>query len=287
MVANLSRFVQHVELDLGPLRVYARGGFGRSPRPHRTRPYTLTVGPTASTGSRWSRRVGRPAMPSQGAALPLLLVDRTWDEVVRGDARGALERISCWPILQSTAWFGRKEVPILTTTLVESMPLAGRPPARLSHFRAGAVCRGCRSCMTLPLAYARGADAEHLAATFPTLLSRRCSGPARRRRVLYDPMWSPAPRRGFTTVAGAAACPGNGAPAPLATPVLRTARAAPRAQLTPSVLQAAHNDTTAALWHPRSVKLFRGIDEGLNPISRVGRFFTEHGFTHTPPVAGR
>ena len=80
------------------------------------------------------------ALPRRGPS-PLLLVDRTWDEVVRGDARGALEDLLP-AYLQSTAWFGRKAVPILTTTLVESMPLPGARPARLSHFRAGAVCGG-------------------------------------------------------------------------------------------------------------------------------------------------
>jgi maltose alpha-D-glucosyltransferase/alpha-amylase len=73
---------------------------------------------------------------------------------------------------------------------------------------------------------------------------------------------------------------------PLATPVLRTARAAPRSQLTPSVLQATHHNTSVRYGTHVVLKLFRCIDEGLNPDLELGRFLTAHGFAHTPPVAG-
>ena len=142
---------------------------------------------------------------------------------------------------------------------------------------------------TLPLAYATGADAEHLATTVPhaviAQVQRAGAAPA---GYLYDPMWSARFAQGLlTTVAGRRRVPGQyGVLAPLATPVLRTARAAPRAQLTPSVLQAAHNNTTVRYGTHVVLKLFRCIDEGLNPDLELGRFLTDHGFAHTPPVAG-
>ena len=142
---------------------------------------------------------------------------------------------------------------------------------------------------TLPLAYATGADAQHLATTVPhaviAQVQRAGAAPA---GYLYDPMWSARFAQGLlTTVAGRRRVPGQyGVLEALATPVLRTARAAPRSQLTPSVLQAAHNNTSVLYGTHVMLKLFRCIDEGLNPDLELGRFLTEHGFAHTPPVAG-
>ena len=238
VVANLSRFLQHVELDLGAFAGSTLVEvFGRSPLPAiGTRPYTLTVGPHSF---HWFALVAPGAAvrhgPPEARPFPLLLVDRTWDEVVRGDARGALEDLLP-AYLQSTSWFGRKAVPILTTTLVESMALPGaRPHAYLTFVRVQ-YAEGEPQLYTLPLAYATGADAEHLATTAPhaviAQVQRAGAAPA---GYLYDPMWSARFAQGLlTTVAGRRRVPGQyGVLAPLATPVLRTARAAPRAQLTP------------------------------------------------------
>ena len=129
-----------------------------------------------------------------------------WDEVVRGEARGALEEIL--PVyLQSTAWFGRKEVPILATTMVESIAVpVHKQRAYLTLVRVQ-YAEGEAQLYTLPLAYATGAEAERLCATAAHAVIARLlrRGAAHHDAgYLYDPMWSApftegaAPRHGWT-----------------------------------------------------------------------------------------
>jgi maltose alpha-D-glucosyltransferase/alpha-amylase len=291
VVSNLSRFLQHVEIDLGAFEEHTLVEvFGRSPLPAIGKlPHTLTVGPHSFHWFALVAPGGTALHPApKERPLPLLLVDTTWDEVVRGDARGALEDLLP-AYLQSTAWFGRKAVPILTTTLVESIALPGpRPHAYLTLVRVQ-YAEGEPQLYTVPLAYATGAEAQHLCTTVPhaviAQVQRAGAAPA---GYLYDPMWSARFAQVLLNmVAGRRRVPGQyGVLEPLATPVLRTARAATRARLTPSVLQAAHNNTSVIYGTHLMLKLFRCIDEGLNPDLEMGRFLTEHGFAHTPPVAG-
>src|SRR5690606_37762527 len=80
VVANLSRFVQHVELDLpavhGRVPVEA---FGRTPFPPiGAGPYALTLGPHAFLWLELTAGAGRRMQ----AAVPHLEVDRSWQELL-------------------------------------------------------------------------------------------------------------------------------------------------------------------------------------------------------------
>jgi maltose alpha-D-glucosyltransferase/alpha-amylase len=73
---------------------------------------------------------------------------------------------------------------------------------------------------------------------------------------------------------------------PTATPVLRTYQAPARHGLTPTTIEVDHNNTSVVYGQHLILKLFRCIDAGLNPDLEIGGFLREHGFAHTPPVAG-
>ena len=62
---------------------------------------------------------------------------------------------------------------------------------------------------------------------------------------------------------------------PTATPVLRTYQAAVRRGLTPATIEVAHNNTSVVYDNRLILKLFRCIDEGLNPDLEIGRFLTD------------
>jgi len=104
----------------------------------------------------------------------------------------------------------------------------------------------------------------------------------------YDPMWSaPFATALLNATAGRRRWKGQlGVLEPTATPVLRTYQAAARRGLTPTTIEVDHNNTSVVYGNRLILKLFRCIDEGLNPDLEVGRFLIEHGFAHTPPVAG-
>ena len=125
IVANLSQFLQHVECDLSafagciPVEVFGRSAFPAIDK----RPYRLTVGPHSF---HWfaleAPAVAQKHTRTEERQLPLIAVTAGWEDVVRSEARGALEEILL-AYLQSTAWFGRKGVLILSTTIAESIAI--------------------------------------------------------------------------------------------------------------------------------------------------------------------
>jgi maltose alpha-D-glucosyltransferase / alpha-amylase len=144
---------------------------------------------------------------------------------------------------------------------------------------------------TLPLAYATGVEAKRLCETaaHAVIAQLRCVGAAPHDEgYLYDPMWSaPFTKALLNATAGRRQWKGQlGVLEPTATPVLRTYQAATRRGLTPATIEVDHNNTSVVYGDRLILKLFRCIDEGLNPDLEIGRFLIEHGFTHTPPVAG-
>src|SRR5207245_11023016 len=107
VVANLSRFVQSVELDLTPfkgLRPIEMLGRTKFP-PIGERPYFLTLG---SYAFYWftlePQPVTAPAAPVQEEQLPVLEVGDRWENVFRGAAREALNELLP-AYLQRCSWF--------------------------------------------------------------------------------------------------------------------------------------------------------------------------------------
>jgi maltose alpha-D-glucosyltransferase/alpha-amylase len=143
---------------------------------------------------------------------------------------------------------------------------------------------------TLPLAYATGTEAKRLCETAAYAVIARLQrvGAAHHGAgYLYDPMWSaPFAKALLNAAAGRRRWKGQlGVLESTATPVLRTYQAAARRGLTPTTIEADHNNTSVVYGKRLILKLFRCVDEGLNPDLEIGRFLTEHGFAHTPPVA--
>ena len=111
VVANLSRYVEYVELDLSAYQgmVAVELFSGRPFPPIGALPYLLTLGPhsfywfrleTAEVGA------GRPleVAPSR---VPLVRVRETWENAFQGEGREALEA-ALPAILRERRWFGGK-----------------------------------------------------------------------------------------------------------------------------------------------------------------------------------
>ena len=56
--------------------------------------------------------------------------------------------------------------------------------------------------------------------------------------------------------------------------------------LEPSLLQTEQSNTSIVFSKNLILKLFRKLEPGINPDLEIGRFLTEQGFHHIPPVAG-
>jgi maltose alpha-D-glucosyltransferase/alpha-amylase len=293
IVANLSRFPQHVECDLSafagsmPVEVFGRTAFPAID----TRPYRLTMGPHSF---HWFALEAPPVTPQPPRTAaqqpPYITVTTGWDDVVRSAARDALEDLLP-AYLQTAPWFGRKGIPILATTMVESiaMPLHTQR-AYITIIRVQ-YAEGESQLYTLPLACATGAEARRLCATaaHAVIARLRRAGPAPYDAgYLYDAMWSASFTKALLqATAGRRRWQGQvGVLVPTATPVLRASRATARRGLTPVTIEVAHHNTSVVYGTHLILKLFRCLDTGLNPELEIGHFLTAHGFAHIPPVAG-
>jgi maltose alpha-D-glucosyltransferase/alpha-amylase len=124
MVANLSRFVQHVELDLSefegvdPVELFGRTRFPRIGEltylltlgPHGVywfglseQPEELVQRPEQQAAQRGEHGAGRPAVP----AIPTLTAAGSWDTCLAGQERRELARLLP-PVLATRRWFGGK-----------------------------------------------------------------------------------------------------------------------------------------------------------------------------------
>src|SRR5262249_21475567 len=138
VVANLSRFVQFVELDLRalagqmPIDLF---GHTPSPRPGDL-PYLLTLGPHAfywfglssaqSAGGAPALSAAQPTGVAPGPAAaperPLVRTSGDWRALVLGDERPALEA-ALRAALPAQPWYAGKGATIRAVTIVDAMPI--------------------------------------------------------------------------------------------------------------------------------------------------------------------
>jgi maltose alpha-D-glucosyltransferase / alpha-amylase len=295
VVANLSRFVQHAELDLAefegttPVELFGRTRFPRIGRPC----YPLTLGPHGfywfsleREPARYERR-DRAVLPD--VEIPLLPVDDLWETCFEGSDRAAFE--AALPgLLQGRRWFGGKARTLRQVRIVETIPFEEDTMAREARLVRLEVdyVDGDPETYALPLAFAGGERAAQLRANQPEALYARLEG--EEDGVLFDALAD----RGF--------CAGlleailrrrrfRGEQSELAafsTAAFREAAEEDGGTLPePTVLRGEQSNTSVVYGDRYILKLFRRLEPGVNPDLEIGRFLTERaGFRHTAEVLG-
>jgi maltose alpha-D-glucosyltransferase/alpha-amylase len=291
VVANLSRFFQHVELDLSGFKDQIPAEmFGRiSLPPIGDLPYQLTLGPHAFY---WfalePQPTGTPARAKSSSPTPSITVAGDWENVIRGQARAALED-ALPAYLSERNWFGGTGRAILSAVIQESIPVpCGRATVYLTIVRVN-YADGEPEEYVLPLGCMAAKRGQRLLEHSPgALIARLELAEGGGEMLLYDALWAePLPlallqaisrRQQFTGLVGTLA----GAPQPGA----RKLQSLLKRQLQPNTLHALHNNTSVIFGDRLILKLFRCIDEGINPDFELGRFLTAKGFEHTPKLIG-
>jgi maltose alpha-D-glucosyltransferase/alpha-amylase len=294
VVANLSRFVQYVELDLSAYKgQVAVELFGRTPFPPiGDLPYLLTLGPHSFYW--FALEAGHPAAVETVAAVearvPVLPIRGSWENALTGRGKALLET-TLPAFLQTRRWFGGKAQTIKTTKIADTVPFPNGAAAVIALIEVEYV-HGMVETYALPVAFAAGHDAARVRRTTPRAVIAEIQLSANdgvSEGVLYDAVEDPgwcaglldaiARRRQFKGAAGEVAA------AP--TRVFRALRGPADLPLSPSVLRAEQSNTSIAFGDRLILKLFRRLAEGVNPDLEVGRFLTEHTrFTNIAPVAG-
>jgi maltose alpha-D-glucosyltransferase / alpha-amylase len=289
VVANLSRFPQHVELDLvemkgmTPIEVFGRTEFP----PVNDQPYTVTLG---SLGFYWftfqakqahQESIQTPATPS---GLPLIVVE-SFAQVLQGRSLAILlRRLPAY--LKTRRWFQGKNRSIRSIEALDAVPI----PDTSAQILLGQVeyNDGDPETYVLPGSVAVGDAAEQVKEKLSDVSVAQLHAEDGRRGVLYSAVWDPAfcdtlfsaivRRRRFRGRAGELIGSHNRA--------FRAAWGQSHPDLGAAVLRAEQSNTSIVYGNRFILKIYRRVEPGIHPEIEVGTFLTERNFPHSARLTG-
>jgi len=289
VIANLSRFSQPVELDLSAFAELAPiEMFGRVEFPViGPQPYMVTVAPH---GFYWFS-LERPDATTSAVApgeLPRLRSSGTWESWLRAEAASQLGRLLP-AYLRQRRWF-RGKARVLTSTAVSDL-VAVRTGAGLAviAFVIAEYADGDPETYVLPLQFATGEDAQRIQAeSAHAVIARFVLGETGAEGIVYDAVASAAfdstlldaiaTRRRFHGQSGEI----DGSPAG----AFRELAGGDAAALTPSLARGEQSNSSIVFGGRLMLKLFRTLENGVNPDLEMARFLTEHAYPNVPRLAG-
>ncbi len=292
VVANLSRFVQPVSLDLAefagqvPVELMGRVDFpviGDSP-------YILSLGPHAFM---WFE-LTLPADDEAAAAgepdeLPVLPAAETVLELLGAPHAPAVTRVlGNW--IRERRWFRSRTRRIKTIVIgdVVPVPVADRMAA-VVLIQIG-YTEGDPELYLVPLTMMTAREAAPIVAVSPHAVIGQLRPAAGRRtgRLLVDATLDPA----FMTalleaIGGRRRLRGRGGEL-VGKPekTFRSVMGPDRAGLTPAPIRGEQSNSSTVFGDRAILKLYRVTQAGTNPDLEVGRVLTERGFAQTPAIAG-
>ncbi len=295
VVANLSRFVQAVELDLSefkdvvPVEVFGRTEFP----PIGDLPYFLTMGPH---GFYWFTLEPAGATDQlvtiQEADLPELAVSGDWESLLL-DARAVAQLERILPThLATRRWFAGKARHVLSTKVIEVIPVSfNGQTAQLALVQVG-YREGDPEVYQIPLAFAPEARARSLLEhqrQFVLARLRIRDGDVETDGVLYDALVDESFCAAMLDIISRRrqASGRSGGIRASRTRAFNRVRGPAAERLKPSLLGAEQSNTSVVFGERLILKLFRRLDTGVNPDYEIGRFLTERAsFPHMPPLVG-
>jgi maltose alpha-D-glucosyltransferase/alpha-amylase len=289
VVANLSRFVQYVELNMGtfagmtPVEMFGREAFP----PIGDLPYFLTLGPHAFYWFTLEPRAEKGALSLSTAELPTLTLPDTSDRIFQVEHRPALATVLP-NYLRGRRWFGGKARSFRSVDVQEVVPVALPSVAVYLNSVLVPYTDGDPEIYVLPLAIATGAEAEQLQKNFPQAAVAQIRGEDGE-GLVYEALWDSRFRQGLLDAIAHRRRYKGGLGELIAFPTRVFHKLAGMASTPPesALLRAEQSNTSIVYDTTFILKLFRQVAPGVNPDWEIGRFLTEKAaFPHTPAVAG-
>jgi len=294
-IANLSRFLQAVELDLGrwkgmvPVELFS----GNEMPVIGDAPYFLTLGPHSFYWFSMHPR-STPQLQSDGAqpasvTVPEVPVVGGWETALDGGSKERLESVLIGYI-RKRRWFAGKARRLKSATIkdVVAIPGAGGV-AYLTTVQIG-YGEGDPELYMLPLAYASAAEAPHILERWPNSVVAWITGhDDGTRGLLYDALGPPNFAEALLgAIARRRRAAGNtGTLIGSTTRSFARLRGSETVRLEAQVSVAEQSNHSMIFGERLMLKVFRRIEEGVNPELEVGRFLTEKTtFTQVAPLAG-
>jgi maltose alpha-D-glucosyltransferase/alpha-amylase len=296
VLANLSRFVQGVELDLSnykglvPVELFGRTEFpviGESS-------YFITLGPhTFYWFALEPPRTPEIQLPTPEVRPPNLEVSGSLKKLFQGEAKVALEAILP-SYLKARRWFGGKARRMKSVQILEAITVPFDFSEAFLTLVQVDYAEGDPDIYVLPLTTAFGEAAVRMRESFPhpLLANLRLTSKAATQRepgILYDALYE----KNFTGMLldlivrhrRLRGIKGDIIASP--THALRHLGSDKVAALEPAVMKVEQSNTSVVYGGEFILKLFRRSEEGVNPDLEIGRFLTEQTtFAYVPPVVG-
>jgi maltose alpha-D-glucosyltransferase/alpha-amylase len=286
VIANLSRFPQHVELDLAevkgmtPLEIFGRAEFP----PVGEGPYTVTLGSLGFYWFAFQTKQAHQETIETPSGLPLIVVE-SWASVFQGRSLAILlRRLPAY--LKTRRWFQGKDRPIRSIEALDDIPI----PDTSAHILLGQVeyNDGDPEVYLLPGSVAVGEAGEQVKATLADVSVAQLHAEDGTRGVLYSAIWDPAfcdtlfsaivRRRRFKGRAGELVGSHNRA--------FRATWGQSHPDLGAAVLKAEQSNTSIVYGNRFILKIYRRVEAGIHPEIEVGAFLTDRNFPHSAPLTG-
>ncbi len=293
-VGNLSRFVQNVELDLSlfqgmiPIEIFGRSAFpsiGEAP-------YSLSLGPHSFY---WFVLQLQPTLACPfrtPGEVPTLKVGSRWQSVfTQAEAKAALEALLP-DYLCACSWFGGKNRVVQGTQITETIPLSRPQVGREIQvvFVQVNYVTGDAETYVLYLAYEpEGLESEpfstHMEYIVTQLKTKDSVG------VLFDAMTDPVlPNLLLDVIGDRHTFAGRygkleSSTTELFAELCQAETEASPAHLGPHLFAGKQSNTSIIYGDRLLLKLFRRIEEGINPDLEIGRFLTESSQREDSPLA--
>lgn len=294
-VINLSRFVQYLELNLGefegmtPIEL-----FGMTPFPRIGRlPYFLTLGPHSFYFFSLEMAKDEAAIEEHDEfSLPTIEVEGNWESVFTGKKLNEIED-ALFDYLPYRRWFGGKAKSIKSIDIIETMPIHRAAPSARFALVSVDYTQDTAETYLLVFSYVTGDDAARIQAeqheSVIARLRKRDKNGEIEEGVIFEALSDTEfcsdlfellqKRRRFKGAAGKVQC--------VPTRFLRQTMKEMKSELEPSVVKAEQSNTSIIYGDQFVLKLFRRLEEGVNPDLEISRFLTEkHSFENTPRLAG-
>ncbi|WP_437677412.1 maltose alpha-D-glucosyltransferase [Sorangium sp. So ce131] len=295
VVANLSRYAQHVELDLtrfnGMVPVEL---FGRSRFPEISgRCYSLSLGPHDFF---WFAL--EPATPvssvGEGETAPAISAAGSWRALFTPEGRRALEPALA-KYIAPRRWFRGKARNRRLTTLADIVPIKREDKAPDHYLLLVRVeyTDGSPETYVVPVGFATGDRAREIATRTRhaviadvTVREPDAENAAAPEGVLHDALATPEFAALILAAIRARGVATGNAGELQALPLGTTLEALGEGELPARIAESEQSNTTIIYGDKLLLKVFRQVEEGINPELEIGRFLTEHEFPSTPRLAG-
>ncbi len=291
VVVNLARSVQYAELDLSAYRgLVPTELFGATVFPTIGElPYFLTLGPHSFY---WFRLEPQTVELETGSSrrIPAIEIAGDWQSAFAKRNRPALE--DALPgFLREARWFGGKARRIKSAQIVESIPV-GVDDTQVAGVVAVVdveYAEGDPETYVVPLACASVEHSRELLESYARSVVARLNTQDGE-RVLHDALGEPeVPAALLDAIRRRRRIAGGAGLRLEAYPTKAFRRLAGAADDTPDArpLQAEQSNSSLAFGDRLVLKVYRRLDQGVNPDLEIGRFLTDRvGFEHVAPLAG-